>query len=170
MLHGTTIAHIHDLYSCSSSLYTSLKLLLVKRQLNTVVLATLSSVLSLSRGPFFQQALTMQNDTYTLNTLFMALGLSVSLINVIAILPLYYGYWELGRRVSLHPLEIARAFGAPVLDGLDGNVGAADVEMARGHVGVRYGAVERNGEEKVLRVEDMRRGNVRMPKEGEIFG
>jgi hypothetical protein len=72
--------------------------------------------------------------------------------------------------VSLSPLEIARAFGAPMLDGLDGNISAADIEGARGHVYVRYGVVERNGIEKVLRVEDVRKGNVRRPREDEIFG
>jgi hypothetical protein len=35
---------------------------------------------------------------------------------------------------------------------------------------VRYGVVERNGMEKVLRVEDVRKGNVRRPREDEIFG
>lgn len=35
---------------------------------------------------------------------------------------------------------------------------------------VRYGAVERNGKEKVLRVEDVEKGSVRMPRSGEIFG
>jgi hypothetical protein len=100
----------------------------------------------------------------------MATGLCLSFAAVFAILPLYYGYWKLGRSVSLSPLEIARAFGAPVLDGLDGNVSAADVECARGHVYVRYGVVERNGMEKVLRVADVRKGNVRRPREDEIFG
>lgn len=31
------------------------------------------------------------------------------------VLPLYYGFWQLGRNVSLSPVEIAHTFGAPIL-------------------------------------------------------
>jgi hypothetical protein len=170
MLHGTSISGVHDLYESSSSLSTCLKTLFLKRQLDRVAIASMFSVVGLSRGPLFQAALTLQHGTYEMEPIFMALGLGVSVSSVVAILPLFYGYWELGRDVSLNPLETARAFGATVLEGLDGNVGAEDVECARGHVGVRYGVVERSGEEKVLRVEEVGRGSVRMPSEGEIFG
>jgi hypothetical protein len=170
MLHGTSISAVHELYESSCSLSTCLKLLFIKRHFDAVAIATIFSVLGLSRGAFFQSALSLQNGIYKMEPVFMALGLCVSICSVMAILPLFYGYWDLGRDVSLNPLETARAFAAPVLDGLDGNVGAADVECARGHVGVRYGVVQRNGEEKVLRAEDVGRVNVRMPREGEIFG
>lgn len=100
----------------------------------------------------------------------MILGILVSLSGVIAIFPLYQGYWELGRSVSLNPLEIARAFDAPLFDSLDGNMSARDIEIERGSVAVKYGAVERSGAEKLLRVEDTTRLSVRTPWEGEIFG
>jgi hypothetical protein len=170
ILYGTSLSSIQDTYSCSTSVFSSLNILLLKRTPNKVAFATLFSILSLSRGPLFQASLTSQNTGYNLHPAFMATGLCLSFASVFAILPLYYGYWKLGRSVSLSPLEIGRAFGAPVLDGLDGNVSAADVECARGHVYVRYGVVERNGMEKVLRVEDVRKGNVRRPREDEIFG
>lgn len=35
---------------------------------------------------------------------------------VLCVLPTYYGYWQLGRNVTLGPFEIANAFRAPVLD------------------------------------------------------
>lgn len=74
--------------------------------------------------------------------------------------------------MSLNPLEIARAFGAPVFDGVDGNAGTRDILFEKGHVRVRYGVVEseRYKGEKVLRVEKVERGNVRRPRVGEIFG
>ncbi len=60
---------------------------------------------------------------------------------VLAVLPLYAGWWELGRDVSLNPLETALAFGAPLLAGVNSN---ADRERVVQHVGyqrVQYGVV-----------------------------
>ncbi|KAJ4376198.1 hypothetical protein N0V83_001479 [Neocucurbitaria cava] len=108
-----------------------------------LTLASMSTALSLSRGPFFQRAILLTNGHYQANPTFVVLGIIASLTSVIAILPLYYGYWELGRKVSLNPLEIARAFGAPLFNGLDGNVTSTDIEMERGGVVVKYGACER---------------------------
>ncbi|KAL6157654.1 hypothetical protein ACJBU6_03482 [Exserohilum turcicum] len=137
---------------------------------NGVTTATLVAVLSTIRGPLFQRSLTLRHGIYHTNAIFAALGATLSLVSIIAILPLYHGYWDLGRRASLNPLETARAFGAPLLDGVEGNAGANDVQMERGHVAVKYGAVERLGREKVLRIENAKASSVRMPCEGEIFG
>lgn len=71
--------------------------------------------------------------------------------------------------MSLSPLEIARAFGAPVFEGLDGNASAGDVDMERGGVVLRYGAVEGRGGGRELRVGEERMG-VRGVREGEVFG
>ncbi|KAJ9627625.1 hypothetical protein H2203_002837 [Taxawa tesnikishii (nom. ined.)] len=38
------------------------------------------------------------------------------LVCVLCVLPTYYGYWQLGRKVTLGPFEIANAFRAPVLE------------------------------------------------------
>lgn len=100
----------------------------------------------------------------------VALGIAVSLIGVIAVVPLYWGFWEMGRKVSLNPLELARAFGAPLMDGLDGNTTPDMISVERGGVHVKYGAVDRYGEEKQLRVEQTERCNIRTPWQGEIFG
>ena len=129
------------------------------------------AVLSTIRGPLFQRSLTMENGatTYQTNPTFVALGVVISLGGIIAILPLYYSYWELGRSVSLNPLEIARAFGAPLLDGMDGNASANDVQIERGSIAVRFGVVERLGDGKLLRIEDSRSFSVRMPWEEELF-
>ena len=105
---------------------------------------------------------------YKTNSVFVGMAVLVSMMGVLAVLPLYNGWWELGRTVSLSPLEIARAFGAPLLDGMDGNAGAQNVVVERGTLRVRYGAVERYGEEKRLRIEETSR--VRAPWRGELFG
>ena len=80
------------------------------------------------------------------------------------------GFWELGRPVSLNPLEIARAFGAPLMEGMDGNATPDMVTIERGGMSVRYGALERFGMEKTLRVEETARATVRAPWQGEILG
>ncbi|KAJ4305897.1 hypothetical protein N0V90_001430 [Kalmusia sp. IMI 367209] len=69
---------------------------------------------------------------YHTSPLLVALGIAVSLAGVAAVVPLYYGFWEMGRKVSLDPLEIARAFGAPMMDGLDGNTTADMITVERG--------------------------------------
>lgn len=107
---------------------------------------------------------------YYTSPLLLALGVIISLIGVIAIVPLYWGFWELGRQVSLNPLEIARAFGAPLMEGLDGNTTPGMICVERGGMGVKYGALDRYGEEKRLRVEESGRATVRTPWQGEIFG
>jgi hypothetical protein len=111
-----------------------------------------------------------KQTVYRTNRIFVILGVLISLAAVAAIFPLYTGFWELGRKVSLNPLEIARAFGAPLLDGMDGNATPEVITIERGGMAVRYGALERFGDEKKLRVEETSRATVRMPWEGEIFG
>lgn len=110
------------------------------------------------------------SPTYHTSHVLVAMGILLTAVGVGAVLPLYHGFWELGRRVTLDPLEVARAFGAPVLEGLDGNATPEMVTVERGGMGVRYGAVERYGEEKKLRVEETSRATVRVPWQGEIFG
>jgi hypothetical protein len=162
LLRGTAVGDVYDSVSPGASM----------RQLrwSKLGVASFFTLVSLSRGPLLQHSLHVADDTYILSIPYLVAGAALSLVVVLAILPLYQGYQYLGRNVSLHPLEIARAFGAPLFDGVEGNAGARDVEMEKGGVVVRYGAVERNREEKILRVEDVSRVNVRMPREGEIFG
>lgn len=107
---------------------------------------------------------------YHTSPLLVALGIAVSLIGVVAVVPLYYGFWEMGRKVSLNPLETARAFGAPLMEGLDGNTTPDMISVERGGMGVKYGALDRYGEQKKLRVEESGKAAVRMPWQGEIFG
>ncbi|KAF2028818.1 hypothetical protein EK21DRAFT_69024 [Setomelanomma holmii] len=168
LLHGTTIADVFDTFE-STSFWPAAKLL-IRGHFNGVALATVLSVLSLARYPLLQRSIITSDSTYTTHTAFVIIGMLIQFASIAAIVILYYGYWELGRQVSLDPLEIARAFGAPLFDGLDGNMSASDLAMQRGHVAIRYGAVERYGGEKVLRIDDASRVNMRLPWEGEVFG
>jgi hypothetical protein len=42
---------------------------------------------------------------------------AASALGVLGVLPLFWGWWQLGRAVSLNPLEVAHAFCAPLLRG-----------------------------------------------------
>jgi hypothetical protein len=58
------------------------------------------------------------------------------------VLPLYVGWWQLGRRVSLNPLETAAAMGAPLLADINSNAGRSRIVEAVGKRRVRYGSVK----------------------------
>lgn len=169
LLHGMTISDSYDTFE-SAYIWAAFRRA-IRGRINGVAMGTLLALISMARGPVFQRAVTITAEkTYATHTAFIVIGMLLSFLSVAAISPLYYGFWEFGRDVSLNPLEIARAFDAPLFDGLDGNMSAADIEMEKGHLVVRYGAVERYGGEKILRVGDTAKVNVRMPWEGEIFG
>lgn len=48
----------------------------------------------------------------------------LSIVGILALCPLYYGWWEPGRNFPMSPPEIARAFDAPLMRGVDGNTTA----------------------------------------------
>lgn len=84
----------------------------------------------------------LKDETYYASKYGFAWGAFASTIVVVAlIVPSFWGYWELGRKVTLGPLEIANAFEAPAFSHL--NVGAGGTEGVLKAVGkekVQYGA------------------------------
>lgn len=77
---------------------------------------------------------------------FMIAAAVVMFVCICFILPSYWGYWELGRKVTLGPMEIASAFQAPVLQhGEQGAPGGGEVNKLLEVVGKRqvlYGQTE----------------------------
>ena len=65
---------------------------------------------------------------------------AVIAIACLSIVPTYWGCWRLGRPVSMSPLEIAKAFDAPLMQHADPNGSAADHIKAVGDMRVRYGS------------------------------
>lgn len=62
-----------------------------------------------------------------------------TMIIIMFILPSFWGYWELGRKVTLGPLEIANAFEAPAFAHVDRGTGHVDhVIDAVGQTRVKY--------------------------------
>jgi len=82
---------------------------------------------------------------YTSNYRYMASALIVSLLGVLAVIPTFRGWWELGRKVTLSPLEVAKAFDAPLLGGAESNAGAENMLRVVGGHKVRYGDVAVDG-------------------------
>ena len=76
---------------------------------------------------------------YTTNYNYLAGAVLVSVLGIIFIIPTYRGFWELGRPLSLSPLEIAKAFDAPLLQGVPGNRNVNDMLDEIGATKVRYG-------------------------------
>jgi hypothetical protein len=67
------------------------------------------------------------------------------LVCVICVLPSYWGYWQLGRDVTLGPFEIANAFRAPILDcPAVANAGVKELIREVGKREVKYGEMVRN--------------------------
>jgi len=58
----------------------------------------------------------------------------VMMLTIIAVAPLFLGWWHLGRSVSLSPIETAKAFEAPLLHGDAYN---ADADLLLEEVGMR---------------------------------
>jgi hypothetical protein len=55
------------------------------------------------------------HSIYVTDYRYMAAAMVLGIASVLAIGQTFYGWWELGRTVSLSPLEIAKAFNAPLL-------------------------------------------------------
>lgn len=77
---------------------------------------------------------------YSTDWRYMAAGLVVAILAVLSVLPLFYGFWELGRHVSMSPLEIANAFEAPLLVDIGSNCNAREIMREAGLKNVVYGA------------------------------
>lgn len=61
------------------------------------------------------------------NFSYMAGGAAVMLLGMLSVLPIFYGYWNLGPNPRLNPFEIAQVFEGPTLAKapgfIDGNGG-----------------------------------------------
>jgi hypothetical protein len=104
------------------------------------------------------------HTVYQTNTRMLGIGLGLMLIAVLAILPLFWGFWRLGREVSMSPLEVAKALhsatdhqngaaqGHSVLDmkidtsqpQVGSNLPVSELVDALGNTRVRYGEVAPN--------------------------
>ncbi|KAH9203838.1 hypothetical protein DL95DRAFT_529489 [Leptodontidium sp. 2 PMI_412] len=71
---------------------------------------------------------------------FLVAAIAATFFSVVCLLPVYWGYWQLGRRLTLDPFEIAQALRAPLL--AEATMGNGYLEETLDQVGdcrIRYG-------------------------------
>ena len=91
-------------------------------------------------------------SVYASHYLYLGLALGLSLLAFAFLIPLFVGYWRLGRTVSFSPLEVAKAFQAPLLTGQPSNAPADRLLLGVKGTRVQYG----------VGVEDFSSSNLRM--------
>ena len=73
----------------------------------------------------------------------------VMILNVLTIISLFYGYWQLGRSVSMSSIELAKAFGVPLMRGGDYNEEATGLLEIYGQKKVRCGVILGSEERRI---------------------
>jgi hypothetical protein len=92
------------------------------------------------------QVITMQ-ETSNVNVFhsehkYMIAMVVLSIFFMALVAPTFIGWWELGRHVTLDPIEIAKAFDAPMFQGPGSNAPLWQLVKDHGMRGVRYGEAE----------------------------
>ncbi|KAE8444208.1 hypothetical protein EG329_000805 [Mollisiaceae sp. DMI_Dod_QoI] len=97
------------------------------------------------------QILTMQ-EVQSINVFrsvyrYLAASTVLTVVCIALVLPTFTGWWVLGRSFSLNPIETAKAFDAPLLNGPGSNAPLHELVQTMGMRNVRYGEIERgNGD------------------------
>ncbi|KAL2066023.1 hypothetical protein VTL71DRAFT_2094 [Oculimacula yallundae] len=81
-------------------------------------------------------------NRYKATPAYWASSLGITLLSIAMIIPSFYGWWQLGRKVSLNPIEMAEAFNAPVLQHEDLHKDADHLLELVGERKVKYVPVE----------------------------
>ena len=102
---------------------------------------------------------------------YLGLNIAIMLFTLLVVLFPLWGWWELGRPVSLSPIETAKAFVAPMLRLTSPQMEAGGLVKELGDRRVKYGEVrvcDENGQ-ILSRMELGDPGTLRKPYKGEIF-
>lgn len=78
---------------------------------------------------------------YQSHYVYLGLASLFTTLAIILVIPTFIGYWQLGRKASLNPIETAKAFNAPLLRNEDSNADADHLIENLGYMGVRYGVI-----------------------------
>jgi hypothetical protein len=84
-------------------------------------------------------AMTFEETVYEAHPQWLIGAFMVIVMSCLSIIPTYWGWWRLGRPVSMSPLEIAKAFDAPLMQQADPNGTVNDHLRSIGGIRVRYG-------------------------------
>ncbi|KAI1621500.1 hypothetical protein EDD37DRAFT_120078 [Exophiala viscosa] len=99
----------------------------------------------------------LYHTVYKTNKTMLGISVTLVLAAVLSILPLFWGFWHLGRKVSLSPIEIAMAFKSAHVDGQSkgqgdaeflpdygSNFNAKELVDLLGETDIRYGEIAPN--------------------------
>jgi len=96
---------------------------------------------------------------YRTHYIYAGLAFSITIVCIILVIPSFWQYGELGRKVTLGPVEIASAFGAPILmDDARPEARKENIETLIKHIGDRkivYGFVDVDGDRQLDDRQDM---------------
>lgn len=86
------------------------------------------------------------NQTLTMNVFhsdleWFAGAVILQVFAAVSILPVFYGFWKLGLRATMSPLDVAKAFEAPLLKDVNSAAGSRGIVRAVGDLKVRLGQV-----------------------------
>jgi len=114
---------------------------------------------------------TQQQNVLIYGSNFMDLGIALlfTLLGVVCVLPTFFGWWKLGRKVSMSPLEIAKAFDAARLEDVDSNAETRRLLKEAGTRSVRYGAVSSTLPAEMDRLMMDEPNEVNVPSSGAVF-
>ncbi|KAH7122819.1 hypothetical protein B0J11DRAFT_348368 [Dendryphion nanum] len=120
----------------------------------------------------------INNTIYRTNRAYMGAAAAVSLTSLIAIGITFWGWWEMGRLMTLNPLEIAKAFDSPLLKNVGSNVPAYSMASEVLKTRIRYGecineSVVRTGYNDGRQAGEVTLGlrpDAGKPKRGQFYG
>lgn len=109
-------------------------------------------------------------SVYRTNWTFLVLGLVTSIAGVISTLATFYGWWRLGRDVSLNPLEVSKAFSARLLDSAGSNMSFQTFPDHATDFDIRYGYVDGvRMESSTTRLLVDEASRIHEPQRGQVF-
>lgn len=78
----------------------------------------------------------LTHNIFLTNFTYLVGAAAVMTLAILVVIPTFYGFWHLGRSISLDPIEIAKAFDAPILGGAAA-LSNADIDLLVKTVGKR---------------------------------
>jgi hypothetical protein len=80
---------------------------------------------------------------YSTDSVYMGIALGFTVFVILCIIPSYWGFWQLGRDVTLGPLEVAYAFQGPAFSAVHNVNGNANAVIKTVGIGFPPGRVSR---------------------------
>ena len=76
---------------------------------------------------------------YRSDYVFLTIAIAIMLVAATSVGSTMLGWWNLGREITMSPVELAKAFSAPLLGGVGSNMEVREIVRAVGDLKVQYG-------------------------------